>query len=277
MADKLILALAYLWIGFTVGYFFRKWLDGADLPARAERTRRTVGAASARAEGSARRAGAGSGWPAEDSSDAPRGAPDVPPAGFPAGYPGGSQGASGEEQVDWIAEDDRVIATLPRSEIRRRNLLHRVTATFLFHPDGRVFVHRRTDTKDVYPGLYDVCVGGTVTAGEDYDVNAYRELEEELGVRGVPLYALFRHRFADGASNSLARVYGGMHAGPFRFQPEEVAEGDWADAAQVEQLIAGGRLCPDSVQRWRDYQAQVAQGRPFGRVIAGRSPVPPPA
>ena len=249
MTDKLILALAYLWIGFTVGYFFRKWLDGADLPARAHRAR---------------------------SSRSPATARSGAPASLPRVLHGGAQGGSGEEQVDWIAEDDQVIATLPRGEIRRRNLLHRVTATFIFHPDGRVFVHRRTDTKDVYPGLYDVSVGGTVVSGEACDVNAYRELEEELGVTGVPLYALFRHRFADGASNSLAGVYGGISSGPFRLQPEEVAAGDWADQAQVEAIIAAERLCPDSVQRWRHYQTQVAQGRPFSRVIAGRAPVPPP-
>ena len=48
-------------------------------------------------------------------------------------------------------------------------------------------MHRRTTTKDVYPGRYDMFCGGIVGAGESYDVCAARELEEELGISGVPL------------------------------------------------------------------------------------------
>jgi len=48
-------------------------------------------------------------------------------------------------------------------------------------------MHRRTDTKDVYPGRYDVWAGGCVAAGEDPVDAAHRELAEELGVTGVQL------------------------------------------------------------------------------------------
>jgi isopentenyldiphosphate isomerase len=176
--------------------------------------------------------------------------------------------ASPPEQVDWIDEDGTTLASLPRSEIRARNLLHRVTATFVFHPDGRLFVHQRSPRKDVYPALFDPCVGGTVVSGEDFTANACRELHEELGVAGVPLHALFGHRFGDGVSNSLIRVFACVSAGPFRFQPEEVVAGDWQDEAGLERLIAAGRVCPDSVRGWRRYLALHGPGRNFAREIA---------
>ena len=172
------------------------------------------------------------------------------------------------EQVDWIDEAGRTLAVLPRSEIRRRNLLHRVTATFVFHPDGRVFVQQRSPDKDVYPGLHDMCVGGTVVSGEEYAVNACREIAEELGVTGVPIYELFGHRFQDAHSSSLIRVYACVYDGPIRFQPEEVVGGAWEDEAAVERRVAAGQICPDSTQGWRRYLAAHGRGRNFAREVA---------
>lgn len=180
---------------------------------------------------------------------------------------------SPDERVDWIDEQGRTLETLTRAEVRRRNLLHRVTATFVFHPDGRVFVQRRTETKDVYPGLYDMAVGGTVVSGEGFAENARREIAEELGVRGVPLYRLFSHRFRDAHTHSLIEVFACEYDGPVTLQPEEVADGFWADAAAVEALIAEGRMCPDSVQAWRLYgEDRRAHGELRQRIASGRLP-----
>lgn len=182
-----------------------------------------------------------------------------------------AQKAPSQEWVDWIDEQGRTLDTLPRSEIRRRNLLHRVTATFVFHPDGRVFVQRRAQSKDVYPGLHDMAVGGTVTSGEDFAGNARREIEEELGVRGVPIYRLFAHRFRDDRTNSWIEVFACEYGGAITLQPEEVAEGYWADDAAVQQMIDEGRMCPDSAQAWRLYgEHRRAEGELRERIAAGR-------
>lgn len=173
-----------------------------------------------------------------------------------------------QEFVDWIDEADRTIASLPRPEIRRRNLLHRVTATFVFHPDGRLMVHRRTDSKDVFPGYHDVCVGGTVESGETFTGNACREIGEELGVRGVPVYRLFGHRFRNQQANNLIEVFACEYAGPFAFQPEEIAEGFWADPDEADALVAAGRVCPDSSAGWRLYREQCRREGPFAERLA---------
>lgn len=183
-------------------------------------------------------------------------------------------GASPEERVDWIDEAGHTLASVPRSEMRRRNLLHRVTSTLVFRPDGRVFVQQRSLDKDVYPGRFDPFVGGTVASGEDYPANACREVAEELGVVGVLLYALFGHRFADDVTCSLIRVFACVYEGPIRLQREEVAGGEWCDEAAVASLIAEGRACPDSAQGWRRYLGAYGAGRNFARDIAhGLEPI----
>jgi isopentenyldiphosphate isomerase len=224
MTRWLYISAFYGWLGFTFGYFFRKWLHGSFLP------RRNAAASSA-------------------------------------------QTASSGEMVDWIDEQGRLVRSLPRAEMRRRNLLHRATATFVFHPDGRLFIQQRTMTKDVYPGLFDVCVGGTVVSGESFELNASREIGEELGVRGVPVYALFDHRFADDRTNNAIRVFACVYDGPVKFQLEEVADGFWADWAKVDSLLAAGKVCPDSTQGLRMYRQKFGN-RNFAREIApGRKAV----
>ena len=161
-----------------------------------------------------------------------------------------------EELVDWIDDLDDVVESLPRSEIRARNLLHRVSATLVFDSNGRLFIHQRTTTKDVYPGLFDLMVGGTVTSGESYAQNACREIAEELGVRGVPLYHLLHHRYQDQYTNNQIYLFACRYEGEITLQPEEVADGFWADEVKTAQVLAKGGICPDSLQGFRMFKRQ---------------------
>src|SRR5581483_4291180 len=80
----------------------------------------------------------------------------------------------GDELVDIIDEAGRIIDTLPRREMRGRRLLHRCTYILVFDRQGRLFVHLRTPTKDVYPSYWDVAVGGVLAAGESFIEGARR-------------------------------------------------------------------------------------------------------
>lgn len=137
----------------------------------------------------------------------------------------------------------RVTGTAPRSRVRAENLPHASTAVLLVDDDGRVYVHRRTDTKDVYPGTWDAWAGGAVRAGEDPVEAAGRELTEELGVHDVVLEPLFTAWFRDERLHELAFAFVGHWHGPHRHgavvhQPEEVAEGRWVTRDELRELLA---------------------------------------
>lgn len=139
-----------------------------------------------------------------------------------------------DELVSLYAEGDlggRVTGSAPRSRVRAENLPHAATAVMLRDAEGRVYVHRRTDTKDVYPGMYDAFAGGVVLAGEDPAEAAVRELAEELGVRGCVLRECFRTWYADEHTNYLAHGFEAAYDpdanGPIVHQPSEVASGRW--------------------------------------------------
>lgn len=127
----------------------------------------------------------------------------------------------------------------PRSRMRAENLRHAATAVVVRDSLGRVYVHRRTQTKDVYPGRRDFAAGGVVTAGEDPLAAAGRELAEELGVTGVALVPLGEGDFADDHTRVHAFCFAVTWDGPIRWQPEEVASGEWLTPDElVAQLAA---------------------------------------
>ena len=146
-----------------------------------------------------------------------------------------------------VDADDVVVATVPRAVMRRQRLRHRVTFVVVRGSDGRVLVHRRSDAKDVWPGRWDLAVGGVVTAGEGYDDAARRELAEEVGVTGVPLVALGGGRYEDDDVRIVARLYEAVHDGPFTFADGEVVEAVFVTGEELQQRLARDSFVPDSV------------------------------
>ncbi|CAN0347521.1 unnamed protein product, partial [Discosporangium mesarthrocarpum] len=97
-------------------------------------------------------------------------------------------GKDADERIAVVDEaTNEIVGSARRAEMRRDNLPHRATYVFLRVRGGspnnpRMWVQKRTMTKDYCPGYIDPTAGGVVGAGEDYDINAQRELEEEMGV-----------------------------------------------------------------------------------------------
>ena len=152
----------------------------------------------------------------------------------------------GDELVDVVDEDDRVVSVVPRGEIRTNNLLHRCTYVLVERSDGLIHVHRRTETKDVDPGKYDMLPGGVCSAGETYGDCAVRELAEELGIDGVDPQFRFKHRYSGSDGETWGAVYEVVWDGVIVPQAEEVAWHAWVTADELDRMLAEERFCPDS-------------------------------
>lgn len=157
------------------------------------------------------------------------------------------------EWVDLVDRENRVIGRALRSEIRQKNLLHRGIAVLVRNSRGQVYVHQRTATKDLFPALYDMFVGGVVGAGEDYLQAAVREAQEELGVEKGELEFLFDHLYEGPQNFSWVRCYRVTWDGPIRHQPEEVQWGDWMDEDALEQWTREVTIVPDGLDVFAAY------------------------
>jgi isopentenyldiphosphate isomerase len=160
-----------------------------------------------------------------------------------------------EEQVAIIDPSGAVVGSAPRSVMRRENLPHIVVSVLVRDAAGRIYVHRRTGTKDVFPGMHDCWVAGCLTAGEQPAEAAQRELEEELGIAGVVLVPLFRQWYADDVTQHVCHAFTTTYDGPVQHQEAEIAWGGWMTADELVDRLADPSwpFVPDgrsAIERW---------------------------
>ncbi|MEV6835141.1 NUDIX domain-containing protein [Streptomyces sp. NPDC051133] len=162
-----------------------------------------------------------------------------------------------DEILDIVDAHDRVVDRRPRGEAYALGLRHRCVFIQARDTAGRLFVHRRTATKLVFPSLYDMFVGGVVGAGESYDGAALREAEEELGVTGLaqPEF-LFKFLYDDGAGRSWwSAVYEVRCELPVRPQVEEVQWHAFLPEEEVEQRLGAWEWVPDGLAAYERLRA----------------------
>ena len=86
-----------------------------------------------------------------------------------------------DEMFDIVNDRDEVIGRLPRRMVHRDGHKHRAVHVLVFDSRGRIFLQKRSLTKDTFPGAWDSSASGHLESGEDYAACAARELREELG------------------------------------------------------------------------------------------------
>lgn len=143
------------------------------------------------------------------------------------------------EYFDVVNERDEPVSRALRQEVHARGLLHRAVHVLVFDQHGRVFLQKRSMSKDTSPGLWDSSCSGHLDAGEDYDSAAVRELAEELGlVVDAPPARWFRIEACDETGWEFCWVYRLRSGGPFVLHPEEIEGGEWLSPEEVDQCIA---------------------------------------
>lgn len=143
-----------------------------------------------------------------------------------------------QELFDIYDEHDRKIGTAPRDEVHAKGYLHHSFHCWIVRdtPEGRhILFQKRQDSKDTFPGHFDITAAGHLSAGETVE-DAIREVEEELGipVRMDQLTSLGTiDHYAEGTAGGKSfidrekcYVFGLLHDVPltaYRLQEEEVA------------------------------------------------------
>ncbi|WP_327237345.1 NUDIX domain-containing protein [Streptomyces sp. NBC_01317] len=168
-----------------------------------------------------------------------------------------------DEILDVVDENDRVVGQAPRGEVYAKRLRHRCVFVLARDAEDRVFVHRRTAGKLIFPSLYDMFVGGVLGAGETYDEAALREAEEELGVSGLPrpepLFP-FLYESADSGQSWWSYVYEVRCVLPVRPQAEEVAWHAFLPEEELERRLppGGWEWAPDGLAAYERLRARRA-------------------
>jgi len=145
----------------------------------------------------------------------------------------------GDEMFDVVNERDEVIGRERRSEVHRLGLRHRAVHVLVFNRRGQVFLQRRSQWKDCFPGTWDSSASGHLSPKESYDDGAVREVHEELGLTlERPPERLFQLAACAATGQEFVWVYRCEAEGPFVLPPEEIETGGWFTPEQVSAWLA---------------------------------------
>jgi isopentenyldiphosphate isomerase len=143
------------------------------------------------------------------------------------------------EIFDVVNERDEVIGSQLRSEVHRLGLMHRAVHVLVFSSSGRIFLQKRSLTKDRQPGVWDSSASGHVDSGEDYDACAVRELREEIGLQlNAPPQRLFKLSASGETDQEHVWVYRCEADGPLVLNREEIERGDWFGPNEISRWMA---------------------------------------
>ena len=128
-----------------------------------------------------------------------------------------------EELFTVVDKDDHILEYRTRYDCHHDiSLTHRVTDIAIFNNKDELLLQKRSMQKDLFPGYYTLSAAGHVSKGEEYEEAAKRELEEELGVKNVPLQMVGKVIVETDFETEMVAVFIGKHNVPFQFAKDEI-------------------------------------------------------
>jgi len=145
--------------------------------------------------------------------------------------------------------------------VHGNNLRHRAVHIFIFNRAGELLLQKRSRWKDRHPELWDSSAAGHVSAGEEYDATAARELREELGVT-TELKRVIKLPASEQTGQEFIWLYCGEHEGPFTPPGGEIEAVQFFSREQVARWIARhpNDFAPGFIACWRGAVASLTNG-----------------
>lgn len=144
--------------------------------------------------------------------------------------------SSNDELFDVVDENDQPIEVKTRREVHSLGLRHRAVHLFLFNSSNQMLIHLRSDDKEEFPSVWTSSASGHVSAGEDYNVAAQREVLEELGV-SVSLSLVLKVAACPQTCNEFTQLYSAVSDDPIQFDPSEIQQIRWVEMDDLKTEI----------------------------------------
>lgn len=88
-----------------------------------------------------------------------------------------------DELIDIVDKDNNLLNfQRMKSKAHEVGLWHRAAHIIIYHNDS-ILLQQRVDSKDYFPGVWDISAAGHIGAGEIPVESALRELQEEVGIK----------------------------------------------------------------------------------------------
>jgi isopentenyl-diphosphate Delta-isomerase len=117
------------------------------------------------------------------------------------------------ELLDVIDENDNILRTADKREVREKNLRHRGANVFVFNSKGEILITKRSMKRFLFPGLLELGQGGSVSHGESYEECAVREVWEEVGVKDAKIEYMFTIKYSNSHTNYIGKIFRCLYDG----------------------------------------------------------------
>lgn len=149
------------------------------------------------------------------------------------------------EQFIVVNEKDEILEFRSRFDCHHdSSLIHRAIQVAVFNSLGQIVLQKRSATKDLYPSFYALSATGHVSKGETYEDAAYRELNEEMGIKNINLTYVDKRLVTTETEREMMVLFKCVYNGPITFFKDEVAGIEWFSRHTI--ASAATRITPCS-------------------------------
>ena len=149
-----------------------------------------------------------------------------------------------------VNNKDEITNFILRSNAHKNQVLHRAIGVII-KKDNKIFVQKRSQNKDVFPGFYEASLSGHVSKDETYKTTALRELKEELGlnIKKSKLVFLGKKLIKTKKDNHFMTFYLlKISKQKIKIDNKEVAKGMFVSKTELLQSIKKNKFTPWNIE-----------------------------
>lgn len=167
-----------------------------------------------------------------------------------------------EETFEIFDENNEHTGTAPRSQVHKEGLFHRGVIIFLVNSNGGIFLHKRAETKDTSPGLWDYSTGEHLKPNETAEEAVIRGLKEELGIKNAEITKLrdWKLNHIDYENGNIDNEFDSLFLAEsdetMLTDPEEISEGHFFTEQEIENDLSSGnkKFTPFFLKEWPEFK-----------------------
>jgi len=140
----------------------------------------------------------------------------------------------------YVDENDNQIGSGQLAPALVQGIAVRVSRVILTNAHGEVLIQKRGSSVSS-SGKWDQSAAGHVDAGESYVEAAYRELQEEMGIKYEDLYEVGKYYTEETDDGALMKrfntLFTGIYDGPIAIDHDEVSDYEWILFSELDDRI----------------------------------------
>ena len=158
------------------------------------------------------------------------------------------------EYFDVVDENGKPTGEIvERKEAHAKGIKHRTSHVWIMRKKDnkmQILLQKRCESKDSFPGCYDISSAGHIHHGDDFRTSAIRELKEELGVDIAPEKLIdcglirihfdevfYGKEFIDNQVSQVYLLWLDREESEFVVQKEEIDSVKWMDFEECKKAV----------------------------------------